>query len=138
VLSGGDIDLGGGIVVASRELRVRTTTSGGPGGQHANRTESRVVVTFDIAHADSLSDDVRAMLVDRIGPTVTSASSSSRSQLENRRLALERLARRLAAGLEVVPPRRATRPTKSSVDRRIAGKRRRGEIKTSRRMRDDD
>jgi ribosome-associated protein len=132
VTASGDLEIAG-VTVPAREIRVRTTTAGGPGGQHANRVRSRVVVSFDIQHSESLTEDVRDLLVATLGPSVRSSSSTSRSQSENRQLAMERLARRLGDALDVPAPRTATRPTRASVERRIADKRRRSAAKRGRR-----
>jgi ribosome-associated protein len=137
VLSSGDLDIGDGVVVSARDVAVRSTTSGGPGGQHANRTRSRIVATVDVAHAASLAPDVRARLVAELGPLVTASASGSRSQFQNKQLALERLARKIADGLAEDPNRVPTRPTKASVSRRIEEKRRRSATKAARRATDD-
>ncbi len=115
------------------EVSWRASTSGGPGGQHANRTLSRVEVQFDVAASPSLGPRQRARLLERYGPTVRAAASESRSQSRNRQLALERLAQKLAEGLRVDPARRPTRPTKGSQIRRVETKRRRSETKRQRR-----
>jgi ribosome-associated protein len=128
-----------GLDLPLSEITWRATTSGGPGGQHANRTLSRVEVQFDVAASSALGPRQRARLLERLGPVVRASSAESRSQARNRQLALERLAARIAAALRVEPPRRATRPTRSSQVRRVESKRRRGEIKRRRgRPGDDD
>jgi len=119
------------------ELDWRATTSGGPGGQHANRALSRVEVRFDVARSASLGPRQRARLLDRLGPVVRASSSDERSQAQNRRIANERLAARLAAALRTDPPRRPTTPTRGSTERRLDGKRRRAEVKRSRTARVD-
>lgn len=119
-------------VIPLRELELRFTPSGGPGGQHANRASTRVEVRFDIAGSPSLGPRQRARLVARLGPEVRVVADDERSQHRNRELALQRLASRLAAGLAVERPRIGTRPTRSSQRRRVEGKRRTGERKRSR------
>ena len=115
--------------VDPRDLSVRTDTAGGPGGQHANRTRSRVTVELDLRTAVSFDEATRARLREVFGDVVRATSSASRRQGENRRLAEERLARRLAAALEVRTPRRPTSPSKSAVERRLQAKRRRSSVK---------
>lgn len=115
------------------EVEIRTSRSSGPGGQHANVTDSRVEAILDLTTCSGLSDDQRRRLIERLGARVTATAQDTRSQARNRELALERLQRRLAAGLVVAPPRRRTRPTFSSVTRRLDDKRRRGERKRGRR-----
>jgi ribosome-associated protein len=127
-----------GLTIPLAEITWRATTSGGPGGQHANRTLSRVEVQFDVENSTSLGPRQRARLLERYGPIVRTSASESRSQARNRQLALERLASRLSEGLRVDPTRRPTRPTKGSQERRIESKRRRSETKRQRRIPGDD
>jgi ribosome-associated protein len=121
-----------GLDVPVSEVTWRATTSGGPGGQHANRTLSRVEVEFDVAASNTLGPRQRARLLERYGPIVRAAAGESRSQARNRERALERLAARIHDGLRVEPERRATRPTAASQRRRVEGKRRRAETKRRR------
>ncbi len=127
-----------GLDVPLSEITWRATTSGGPGGQHANRTQSRVEVEFDVASSTVLGPRQRARLFERVGPVVRAGAGESRSQARNRQLALERLAARIDAALRVETPRRATRPTKSSQVRRVETKRRRGDVKRGRRRPAED
>ncbi|HEX4162765.1 MAG TPA: alternative ribosome rescue aminoacyl-tRNA hydrolase ArfB [Acidimicrobiales bacterium] len=127
-----------GLDLPLSEITWRATTSGGPGGQHANRTLSRVEVEFDVGASSALGPRQRQRLLDRLGPVVRASAAESRSQARNRQLALERLASRLADALRVETPRRPTRPTKSSQVRRVEGKRRRAEVKRRRRRPGDD
>jgi len=122
-----------GLAIPLAEVTWRATTSGGPGGQHANRTLSRVEVQFDVAASPTLGPRQRARLLERYGPVVRAAASDSRSQARNRQLALERLAARLDDGLRVDPTRRPTKPTRGSKIRRVEDKRRRAETKQQRR-----
>jgi ribosome-associated protein len=114
------------------EISWRATTPGGPGGQHANRTASRVEVRFDVARSASLGPRQRALLLERLGRVVSASSSEDRSQARNRDVALERLAERLAGALRVAPTRRATAPTPGSEERRLEEKRRRARTKRER------
>ena len=95
-------------VIRLDELEWRTTGSGGPGGQHANTSDTRVEVRFPIATSTSLGPRQRARLLEQLGPVARATASDRRSQARNRELALERLRSRLAAALRVDPPRRAT------------------------------
>ena len=122
-----------GLDIPLSEITWRATTSGGPGGQHANRTMSRVEVQFDVATSAALGPRQRGRLLERLGPVVRASAAESRSQSRNRELALARLAARIDAGLRVEPVRTATKPTKSSQVRRVEAKRRRGEVKRGRR-----
>jgi ribosome-associated protein len=131
-------------VVPLDELEWRFSASGGPGGQHVNTSNTRAEVRFDVAGSPSLGPRQRARLLERLGPEVRVVASDERSQLRNRELALERLRSRLAEGLRVEKPRRATRPTKASKERRLDEKRQRSETKRRRqgggggRVRPDD
>jgi ribosome-associated protein len=127
-----------GLDLPLSEITWRATTSGGPGGQHANRTLSRVEVEFDVGASSVLGPRQRQRLLDRVGPVVRASAAETRSQARNRQLALERLAARIDAALRVEPPRRPTRPTKSSQVRRVEAKRRRSEVKRRRRRPGDD
>jgi ribosome-associated protein len=122
-----------GVVVPLHELIWRFSASGGPGGQHVNTSNTRAEVSFDIATSPSLPSWARDRLMERLGPVASVAASDRRSQVRNRKLALARLAARLAAALEVTPARRPTRPTLASQKRRVEAKRRRGSLKRQRR-----
>ncbi|MDQ6727025.1 MAG: aminoacyl-tRNA hydrolase [Actinomycetota bacterium] len=111
------------------ELTWRFDASGGPGGQHANTSNTRAEVRFDVAGSPSLGPRQRARLLERLGPVVRVAASDQRSQSRNRDLALERLAARLAEGLRIEPERRPTRPRPGAKAARLEDKRRRSETK---------
>ncbi|MGH9037780.1 MAG: alternative ribosome rescue aminoacyl-tRNA hydrolase ArfB [Acidimicrobiia bacterium] len=114
------------------ELEWRFSASGGPGGQHANTSNTRAEVRFDVAGSPSLGPRQRSRLLERLGPEVRVVASDERSQARNRQLALERLAARLAEGLRIQTPRRPTTPTRASQRERVETKRRRGEVKRGR------
>jgi ribosome-associated protein len=119
--------------VALDELEWRVSRSGGPGGQHANTSDTRVEVRFDVASSPSLGPRQRARLLDRLGPVVRASASDTRSQAQNRELALGRLRERLADGLRVRPERRRTQPSRAERKRRLDAKRRRSARKRDRR-----
>ena len=127
-----------GLAIPVAEIELRTSRSSGPGGQHANVTASRVEAVFDVQASTALSEAQKARIAARLGPRVTASAQDTRSQLRNRELALERLAERLAAALEVARPRHKTRPTAASRRRRLDTKRRRGETKRARRRPNSD
>jgi ribosome-associated protein len=120
-------------VIRLDELEWRTTGSGGPGGQHANTSDTRVEVRLDVEASASLAPGQKARLLERIGPVVRASASDTRSQARNKDLALERLRARLEAGLRVEPPRRATKPRRAAKEARLSEKRRQAERKESRR-----
>lgn len=127
-------------LVVNRSLRIpraeiteRFDTSGGPGGQHANKVATRVEMAFDAEASQVLTEHQRARIIARYGPVVRVSVDETRSQARNRELAARRLAERIAAALVVARKRRATRPTKGSQRRRLEAKRRRSELKSTRR-----
>src|SRR4051812_13195070 len=89
------------------EFEWRFTPSGGPGGQHANRSNTRVELRFDVSESPSLGPRQRARLLERLGPVVRVTVDAERSQLRNRALALERLAGKLRTALQLEKPRHA-------------------------------
>lgn len=117
------------------ELEWRFSGPGGPGGQHANTSNTRVEVRFDVAASPSLEPQQRARLLERLGPVVRVVAADTRSQSRNREVALARLRERLAAALRTPRARRATAPTAGARRRRVEAKRRRGDLKRQRRMR---
>jgi ribosome-associated protein len=120
-------------VIPEDELEWRFTGSGGPGGQHANTSNTRVELRFDIEHSAALGPRQRARLLEKLGPVVRATASERRSQAQNRELARERLRRKIEAALHIERPRVATRPKRSSVESRIQQKKRQGQRKRDRR-----
>src|SRR5688500_6248873 len=94
------------LVIPLDEIELRASRSSGPGGQHANVTESRIEASFDVAASRALSTEERDRIEARLGPRVTAVAQDARSQARNRELALERLAAKLADALEVPEERR--------------------------------
>src|SRR5207302_7219800 len=111
--------------VREDEILVRVGRYSGPGGQQANVTATRIEAVFDVASSRALSEAQKGRLMAKCGPRVTASAQDTRSQARNRELALERLQRRVDAGLAVRRKRRATRPSKAAVERRLTDKRRR-------------
>jgi ribosome-associated protein len=114
------------------ELEWKFTGSGGPGGQHANTSNTRVELRFDIAGSPSLGPRQRARLLEKLGPTVRVVASDERSQTRNRALALDRLRDRLADALHIEAPRHATRPSRAAKQRRLDQKKQRSNTKRAR------
>ncbi len=127
------IVLGADAYLPASRVNVRTTTSGGPGGQHANRTRSRVSLSAAWDDVVGLDDAQRAGAVARTGAVVRTASSRFRSQQQNREAALERLGARMRAALDVEAPRRPTRPPRRAAERRLEDKRATAQRKSWRR-----
>lgn len=124
--------------IPATELALRATTSGGPGGQHANRTLSKVIATFVVTESMSLSKADRQLLDERGDTVFVARSSRYRSQVQNKNEALELLAKKIALALQVQPTRHATKPTKGSKVRRVDEKKARSQIKQNRRRPSDD
>jgi ribosome-associated protein len=134
----GSLYIRANLEIPSDEIELRVTTSGGPGGQHANRSLTRVVASFRIEDSTMLSDADRALLLGKIGTVVQSSASRFRSQGQNRSAALEQLAQKILVAITRQPPRRATKPTKGSKIRRVDEKKARSRVKEQRRPPRDD
>jgi ribosome-associated protein len=125
------------LAIPLEEVRLRYSRSSGPGGQHAQKTETRVEAVFDVGGSDVLTDAQKRRLLGRVGAVVRAVAQDERSQSRNRDLALERLAEAIRAGIRVERKRRATKPTKAARERRLEEKRRRGATKRLRRPPDE-
>jgi ribosome-associated protein len=126
------------LVLPLEEIELRASRSSGPGGQHANVTESRVEAVFEVAASRTLSPQQRQRLEASLGERVTAVAQEARSQARNRELALERLREKLAAGLRRPKPRRPTKPSRAARERRLEQKRRTSERKEQRRRPSED
>lgn len=115
------------------EIELRTSRSSGPGGQHANKTETRVEAIWSVEDSGALGPGQRARLLTKLGPDVRASAQEERSQLRNREAALTRLGLRVEQALKVERRRVATRPSAASKRDRLDAKRRRGEVKSARR-----
>jgi ribosome-associated protein len=127
------IQVAEGTVIPLEEIELRASRSSGPGGQHANVTASRIEAVFDVEASEALDEGQRELLLRRLGGRVTAVAQDARSQARNRELALERLRKKLAAGLRRPKPRRATKPSRAARERRLDQKRRTAERKERRR-----
>jgi ribosome-associated protein len=121
------------VAIPLDEIELRVSRSSGPGGQHAQKSETRVEAVFDVEASTTLSPAQKRRAISRLGPVVRAVAQDERSQLRNRELALERLAERLRDGLRVQRRRVPTKPTAAARERRLDEKRRRGETKRLRR-----
>lgn len=128
-----DLRINRGLVIPAAELRWRFSASGGPGGQHANTANTRAEVIFDIATSPVLGPRQRARLMARYGTELRVVASDERSQARNRALATERLRQKVLDALRVERPRTPTKPTAGSRRRRVESKRRRSDLKSTRR-----
>jgi ribosome-associated protein len=125
------------VTVPRREIELRFSRSSGPGGQHAQRTETRVEAVFDVEASSALTERQKRRVVARTGPVLRAIAQDERSQWRNRELAVERLVESLRAALHVPRTRKATKPTEAARQRRLAQKRRRGDLKRLRRPPDE-
>jgi ribosome-associated protein len=121
------------LAIPLAEVELRFSRSSGPGGQHAQKTETRVEALFDVAASETLTDAQKARIVGRVGAVVRAVAQDERSQWRNRELALERLAAAIRAALRTERRRRPTTPSPAARERRLEEKRRRGEAKRGRR-----
>ena len=136
-----DLRLTPGLAIPAAELRWRFSRSSGPGGQNVNTTDSRVELLFDLAATPSLPPPLRARALRRLEARlvegcVVIAASEHRSQWQNRVAAQRRLVELLQEAIKPPPPpRRATKPTRGSVQRRLAAKKQRSAVKQQRQSR---
>jgi ribosome-associated protein len=126
------------VLLPLSEIELRVSRSSGPGGQHANTSETRVEAVFDVEASTALTEAQKRRVVAKVGPVVRAVSQDERSQARNRELAVDRLVARLADALRVERKRMPTRPTRESKEQRLSEKRRRGETKRLRRVGPDE
>lgn len=134
------VDVAPGVRIPVSELELRGITGGGPGGQHVNKSATRVELRWNLRASSALTDAQRTRVMQKLGArldgdgTIRVVAGEYRSQLQNRRAAVERLVSILARALVVQPPRKATRPTRASVERRLNEKRKQSDRKRDRRF----
>ena len=122
------------VVVPRSEIELRTSRSSGPGGQHAQKSETRVEAIFEVEASTALTDAQKRRVLAKAGPVLRAVAQDERSQLRNRELATERVIAALREALHVPRKRVATKPSAASRERRLEDKRRRGETKRLRRQ----
>jgi ribosome-associated protein len=131
-MAGESIRVTRSVSIDPAEIELRVSRSSGPGGQHANTSETRVEAVFDVEGSTSLSQRQKARVVAKAGAFLRAVAQDERSQSRNRELAVERLVAKLADALHVERRRKPTRPTAASRERRLAEKRRRARVKRNR------
>ena len=134
-----DLTVGYRHVVPANELEWRFSTSGGPGGQHANRSNTRAELRFDLGSSVAFSDEDRTCMLERVRHVdgiVVVIADNSRSQFRNRQLARKRLAAQLVASMVRPTPRRTTKPSRRQKQARLNDKKRRSETKQLRKRPD--
>ncbi|HYZ79551.1 MAG TPA: alternative ribosome rescue aminoacyl-tRNA hydrolase ArfB [Gaiellaceae bacterium] len=132
-MAGESISVTRSVAIPLEEIELRVSRSSGPGGQHAQTSETRVEAVFDVEASETLSSAQKRRVVARAGPVLRAVAQDERSQARNRELALERLAARLREALRVQRKRVPTKPTAAARERRLEEKRRRSETKRLRR-----
>jgi ribosome-associated protein len=132
-MSGESIQVTKTVAIPVSEIELRFSRSSGPGGQHAQKTETRVEATFDVDASVGLTAAQKARVKRRAGTVLRAIAQDERSQSRNRELAIERLVAALRDALKVERRRRPTKPTAASRERRLQQKRRRSELKQQRR-----
>jgi len=126
------------VLLPLSEIELRVSRSSGPGGQHANKTESRVEAAFDVSASTALSDVQKRRVITKVGPIVRALAQDERSQLRNREIAIDRVVARLAEALHIERKRVPTKPSRAAKARRVEAKKRRGETKKLRRVDDHE
>ncbi len=121
------------VVLPLSEIELRFSRSSGPGGQHANTSETRVEAVFDVERSSALSETQKRRVLAKAGPTLRAVAQDERSQWRNRELAVERLVEQLREALRVERRRVPTKPSAAARERRLDRKRRRSETKRLRR-----
>lgn len=137
-MSENDVVINENVTIPQWELSFSFSPSGGPGGQHANRSATRVTLFFDVANSPSLNDEQRARVKKRLASRIDQdgilqlSSQDSRSQHRNRQNVIERFQQLLAQALKRRPKRRKTQPSAAANERRLREKKRRGRLKRNR------
>jgi ribosome-associated protein len=121
------------VSIPRSEIELRFSRSSGPGGQHAQKSDTRVEATFDVEGSSALTEAQKRRVLARAGAIIRAVAQDERSQWRNRELATERLVEALREALKVPRRRRATKPSRAAVERRLEQKRRRSELKRRRR-----
>ena len=121
------------VAIPRSEIELRFSRSSGPGGQHAQKSDTRVDARFDVLASTALTDGQKRRVVARAGPVLRAVAQDERSQWRNRELAVERLVESLREALRVERRRVATKPSAQARERRLEAKRRRSQLKRQRR-----
>lgn len=133
-----DLPIKNGIIIPEHELEITTSRAGGPGGQHVNRTSSRITVRWNVKNTNALNQEQKERVLQKLAPQLTGEgdliihNSASRSQEQNKKMALARLAQEVRNALHIPKKRMATKISKSVKEARLHEKSRRGFIKKMR------
>jgi ribosome-associated protein len=132
-MSGESIQVTRSVSIPRSEIELRFSRSSGPGGQHAQKSDTRVEASFDVLASQGLSEAQKRRVLAKAGPVLRAVAQDERSQWRNRELATERLVAALREALRVPRRRKPTKPSKAAVERRLEQKRRRSDVKRLRR-----
>jgi ribosome-associated protein len=132
-MAGESIRVTRSVSIPRSEIELRFSRSSGPGGQHAQKTETRAEAVFDVEGSVGLTPAQKRRAVGKAGPVLRAVAQDERSQWRNRELAIERVVDQLRAALKVERRRKPTKPTKAARERRLEQKRRRSQTKRLRR-----
>jgi ribosome-associated protein len=132
-MAGESIRVTRSVSIPRSDIDLRFSRSSGPGGQHAQKTETRAEAIFDVEHSLSLTDAQKRRVIAKAGPVLRAVAQDERSQWRNRELAVERLVEQLRDALKVQRKRKPTKPSAAARKRRLEQKRRRSETKRLRR-----
>jgi ribosome-associated protein len=132
-MNGESIRVTRSVVLPLAEVELQASRSSGPGGQHAQKAETRIVAVFDVGASNALTPTQKRRVVARAGRVLRAVAQDERSQSRNRELAVERLVAALREALRVERKRVPTKPSAAARQRRLDQKRRRGDVKRLRR-----
>ena len=139
-----DLEIKPGLVIPAHELELSSSRASGPGGQHVNKTNSRVTLRWNVQHSNALKEYQRRIILEKLSHRISRGgfiqvdAEQSRKQLQNRDFAREKLAQLIRDALHRPRKRKATKPSRGARERRLKSKKRRSEIKASRSRRHDD
>lgn len=138
------LEISPSLSIPRSELSAKATRSSGAGGQHVNKTSSRIELTWNVARTQALSDDQRALVLAALQSRITKdgdlrvVASNTRSQFRNREIAEQRLTKLIGDALRPVKKRRATKPTRAAKEARLDDKKKHSNKKRERRAPVDD
>lgn len=133
-----DLPIKNSIVIPEHELEITTSRAGGPGGQHVNKTDTRITIRWNVLHTNALTDVQKSRVLVNLQSRVTSEgdlivnNSESRSQVQNKKLALQNLADEIRKALYIPKKRKPTKVTKSAKEARLQSKMQRSTVKKGR------
>ena len=137
-----DVPVKNGIVIPEHELEITTSRAGGPGGQHVNKTDTRITVRWNVKATTVLTEEQKSRVLQNLASRLTESgdlivhNNETRSQLQNKKLALMTLGNEIRRALHVPKKRMATRVSKAKKESRLQAKSHRGTVKQLRSKKD--